>query len=283
MIDFKSTEIKELVENSLREDIGNGDHSSLASIPENTNGNAKMIFKEEAIVAGLELCKLVFKIVDKNLEITFFKNEGDLVKKGEVILKVSGKVHSILAAERTALNFIQRLSGIATITYKINDMIKDTNCKILDTRKTTPGLRILEKWAVKIGGGYNHRIGLFDMVMLKDNHIDFAGGITKAVKNTEEYLKHKNLNLKIEVETRNLKEVEEAMKIDSVDRIMLDNFSPDMIINALTLINKRKETEASGGITIDNIRNYALTGIDYISIGALTHSVKCIDISLKQY
>lgn len=282
-MDFHSDEIKEIIERSLKEDIGSGDFSSLASIPANQVGKSKMIFKENAVIAGLELSKLIFETLDKTLNVTLMKNDGDKAEKGEVVLSVSGSVHSILAAERTALNFIQRLSGIATLTNNINDKIKDTGCKILDTRKTTPGLRILEKWAVKTGGGQNHRTGLYDMIMLKDNHNDYAGGITNAVKRTENYLKENNLNLKIEVETRNISEVEEAMKHDRIDRIMFDNFTPEMIKKALEIVNKQKETEASGGITNENIREYALTGVDFISMGALTHSVKSIDISLKQY
>lgn len=282
-MDFNSSEIVDLIDRSLREDIGNGDHSSLSSIPAEMIGNAKMIFKENAIIAGLELSKKIFHQVDKNLKVELMKNDGDFIEKGEVVLKVHGCVHSILAAERTVLNFIQRLSGIASLSHKISNIIKDTDCKILDTRKTTPGLRLLEKWAVKTGGGYNHRIGLYDMIMLKDNHVDFAGGITNAVRNAEKYLSENNLKLKIEVETRNLKEVEEAANLDAVDRIMFDNFTPELISKALNIVKKTKETEASGGITIDNIRDYALTGVDFISVGALTHSVKCIDISLKQF
>ncbi|NUM31237.1 MAG: carboxylating nicotinate-nucleotide diphosphorylase [Bacteroidetes bacterium] len=282
-MNFSSKEIKNLIKRSLKEDIGSGDHSSLSSIPKQKRGNARMIFKENAVIAGLELSKLIFHEIDKNLEVKLLKKDGEKAIKGDIVLTVHGFVHSILAAERTVLNFIQHLSGIATLTNKISNLIIDSDCKILDTRKTTPGLRKLEKWAVKTGGGHNHRIGLYDMIMLKDNHVDFAGGITKAVKSTEKYLSEKNLKLKIEVETRNLKEVEEAVNLKSVDRIMFDNFTPQKIKQALHIVKKTKETEASGGITIENIRDYAATGVDFISIGALTHSVKSIDISLKQY
>ncbi len=282
-MDFSSPSIIDFINRSLQEDIGSGDHSSLASIPFGKLGKARLIFKEEGIVAGLELGFQIFKTVDKNLEITFFKKDGDLVKYGDIGLHVSGSVHSILVAERLVLNCMQRLSGIATITNKIVKAIEGTNAKILDTRKTTPGLRMLEKWAVTIGGGHNHRFGLYDMVMLKDNHVDYAGGITTAVKSTVKYLKKNNLKLLIEVETRNLEEVKEAISMPAVDRIMFDNFTPELMKQAVQLVNNEKETEASGGITIDNVKMYALTGVDFISIGALTHSVKSLDISLKEF
>lgn len=282
-MDFSSPQIIDFINRSLHEDVGSGDHSSLASIPLGTQGKARLIFKEEGVVAGLQLAYQIFKTVDKNLEIAFFKNDGDAVKFGDIGLHVSGSVHSILMSERLVLNCMQRLSGIATITNKIVKAIKGTNTKILDTRKTTPGLRIFEKWAVTVGGGFNHRFGLYDMIMLKDNHVDYAGGITTAVNNTVAYLLKNNLSLAIEVETRNLEEVKEAINLPAINRIMFDNFSPELMKEAVKIVNNQKETEASGGITIDNVRSYAETGVDFISIGALTHSVKSLDISLKEF
>lgn len=282
-MDFSSPEIIDFIKRSLQEDVGSGDHSSLGSIPHGRQGKARLIFKEDGIVAGLQLSVRIFKAVDKDLKITFFKKDGDNINVGDVGLHVAGSVHSILVSERLVLNCIQRLSGIATITRKIVDAVEGTHTRILDTRKTTPGLRLLEKWAVTIGGGYNHRFGLYDMIMLKDNHVDYAGGITRAVENTVNYLKKNNLQLKIEVETRNLEEVKEALSSQAVDRIMFDNFKPELMKQAVQLVNKQKETEASGGITIDNVKLYAETGVDFISIGALTHSVKSLDISLKEF
>ncbi|MCB9251399.1 MAG: carboxylating nicotinate-nucleotide diphosphorylase [Flavobacteriales bacterium] len=282
-MDFYSEEISTFIKNSLAEDVGNGDHSSNASIPAGTVGNARLICKENGILAGILLAERIFHHIDPELEIDFLKKDGDRVNYGEDALKVRGSVHSILMAERLMLNCIQRLSGIATTTRKVVDTIIGCNTKILDTRKTTPGIRMLEKWAVTVGGGYNHRFGLYDMIMLKDNHIDYAGGITKAVDRTLEYIKKNHLELSIEVETRNLEEVAEALKHTAVDRIMLDNFDPENIRKALNLISGKKETEASGGITLENVRSYAETGVDYISIGALTHSVKSLDFSLKEF
>ena len=282
-MDFSSLEIIEFINRSLKEDVGSGDHSSLASIPSGTQGKARLIFKEEGIAAGLELALQILLTVDPKLIVEFYKKDGDSVKYGDIGFHVYGSVHSILLAERLLLNCMQRLSGIATITNKIVNKIKDTNTKLLDTRKTTPGLRLLEKWAVTIGGGCNHRFGLYDMIMLKDNHVDYAGGITNGVNNTVAYLSKNGLNLKIEVETRNLEEVAEALSLEAVDRIMFDNFSPELMKEAVKLVDGKKETEASGGITIENIRSYALTGVNYISVGALTHSVKSLDISLKEF
>lgn len=282
-MDFSSPQVIDFINRSLQEDVGTGDHSSLASITVGKQGKARLIFKEEGIVAGLELAGQIFKTVDKNLEITYFKKDGDTVKYGDIGLHVSGSVHSILVSERLVLNCMQRLSGIATITNKIVKTIEGTNTKILDTRKTTPGLRLFEKWAVTVGGGHNHRFGLYDMIMLKDNHVDYAGGITKAVESTVKYLSKNNLKLAIEVETRNLEEVKEALAQPAVDRIMFDNFTPELMKQAVQLVNHKKETEASGGITIENVRSYAETGVDFISIGALTHSVKSLDISLKEF
>jgi nicotinate-nucleotide pyrophosphorylase (carboxylating) len=282
-MNFSSTEINDFIKRSLQEDIGSGDHTSLASIPAGKQGKARLIFKENGIVAGLDLALQIMKTVDENLQVEFFKKDGDFVNYGDIGFHVTGSVHAILASERLLLNCMQRLSGIATQTHHIVEKVKGTNAKILDTRKTTPGLRLLEKWAVKIGGGYNHRFGLYDMILLKDNHVDYAGGISVAVNNSVSYLKKHNLNLDIEVETRNLDEVKEAIALPEVKRIMFDNFTPAVMSQAVLLVNKQKETEASGGITLENIREYAETGVDYISVGALTHSVKSLDISLKEF
>lgn len=279
---FTSTQCTDFIVSSLQEDIGSGDHSSLASIPAGTQGKARLLLKEDGIVAGLDLAVAIFSAVDKDLIVELFLKDGDQIKKGDVGLLVQGSVHSILKAERLVLNCMQRLSGIATTTAQIVALVAGTNTKILDTRKTTPGLRFLEKWAVTVGGGHNHRIGLYDMVMLKDNHVDYAGGITAAITRTRKYLEQNNLNLKIEVETRNLDEVKEVLQVGGVDRVMFDNFSPQVMKEAVALVNKRFETEASGGITIETVRQYAETGVDFISIGALTHSVKSLDISLKE-
>jgi len=282
-MNFSTPSVISFIKQSLMEDVGDGDHSSLASIPMGTQGKARLIFKEDGIVAGLLLAEQIFKSVDPHLNVTLFKKDGDNVVVGDIGLHVSGSVHSILVSERLVLNCMQRLSGIASITRKISDLVLFTHTKILDTRKTTPGLRMLEKWAVTVGGGYNHRFGLYDMIMLKDNHVDYAGGITIAVNNTVEYLKKQNLNLPIEVETRDLDEVKEALSLKAVDRIMFDNFKPDLMREAVILVNHQKETEASGGITIENVLAYAETGVDFISIGALTHSIKSLDISLKEF
>lgn len=279
---FTSKECTGFIAHSLKEDVGSGDHSSLASIPQGTKGKAHMLIKEDGIIAGLDLALAIFKQVDENLEIDFLLKDGDAVKKGDIALIVKGSVHSILKSERLVLNCAQRLSGIATMANKVTKLVEGTTTKILDTRKTTPGIRFLEKWAVTIGGAYNHRIGLYDMVMLKDNHVDYAGGITNAIESTNKYLAENQLNLKIEIETRNINEVKEVLKSGGVDRIMLDNFSPTEITEALALIDGEFETEASGGITLETVRSYAETGVDYISIGALTHSVKSMDISLKE-
>ncbi len=280
---FTSPQCVDFIARSLQEDIGSGDHSSLASIPQGTQGKARMLIKEDCILAGLELAYTIFKQVDANLEVELLLADGDRVKKGDVGLLVQGSVHSILKAERLVLNCAQRLSGIATTTNKIVQLVEGLHTKILDTRKTTPQLRFLEKWAVTVGGGYNHRIGLYDMIMLKDNHVDYAGGIEAAITSTQAYLKKNNLSLKIEVETRNISEVKQVLQVGGVNRIMLDNFSPTLLQEAINLIDKRFETEASGGITLETVREYAETGVDFISVGALTHSVKSLDISLKEY
>lgn len=280
---FTSQECVDFIHRSLKEDIGSGDHSSLASIPQGTQGKAHMLIKEDGVLAGVELAYSIFKQVDESLEVEIVLQDGAKVKKGDIALRVKGSTHSILKSERLVLNLAQRLSGIATIANKIVSLIEGTNTKILDTRKTTPGLRFLEKWAVTVGGAYNHRIGLYDMIMLKDNHVDYAGGIQQAIQRTQKYLAENQLDLKIEVETRNINEVKEVINAGGVNRIMLDNFSPDEIREALALIDGKFETEASGGVTIETVREYAETGVDYISIGALTHSVKSMDISLKEY
>ncbi|MES2588383.1 MAG: carboxylating nicotinate-nucleotide diphosphorylase [Bacteroidota bacterium] len=272
---------EELIKEAFREDIGDGDHSSLACVPENAKGKAKLIVKDNGILAGVELAKEIFKYYDKNLEIKVFIQDGSEVKVGDIAFEISGSSRSILATERLVLNFMQRMSGIATQTNKIVRLVSAYPTRILDTRKTTPGLRLIEKWAVRIGGGHNHRIGLYDMIMLKDNHIDYAGGIKKAITQTHEYLKSSGKDLKIEVEVRNEEELNEVLEIGGVNRIMLDNFSPERIEKALKIIPKIYEVEASGGITIDNIDAYAKTEVDFISIGALTHSFKSLDMSLK--
>lgn len=266
---------------ALEEDIRDGDHSSLASIPSTTENKANLLIKGNGILAGVEMAKLIFNHVDSSLQVTTFKQDGDDVKYGDIGLTVSGKAQSILTAERLVLNCMQRMSGIATYTHQLATLIKHYKSQILDTRKTTPNFRIAEKWAVKIGGGTNHRYGLFDMIMLKDNHIDFAGGIENAIDRVHTYLKEKNLDLDIEIETRNLTEVEAVLKKGGVDVIMLDNMSPDEMVEAIKLIDGRYKTEASGGITEDTLVEVAKTGVDFISIGALTHSVKSMDISLK--
>jgi nicotinate-nucleotide pyrophosphorylase (carboxylating) len=280
---FTSPQCVDFIQRSLQEDIGSGDHSSLSSIPAGTQGKARLLVKDDGIIAGLDLGVVIFNTVDPSLEIELLLADGDKVKKGDVGLIVQGSVHSILKAERLVLNCMQRLSGIATTTNKIVDLISGLNTKILDTRKTTPGLRFLEKWAVTVGGGYNHRIGLYDMIMLKDNHVDYAGGIEAGVTRTKKYLADNQLDLKIEVETRNINEVNQVLMVGGVHRVMFDNFTPALMKEAVALVNGRCETEASGGITIDNVRAYAETGVDFISIGALTHSVKSLDISLKEF
>ena len=264
----------------LKEDVGSGDHSSLASIPSGTNGSSQLILKEDGVVAGLQLAQALFAHVDEQVIFIPQVKDGEFLNKGTILATATGPVHSLLVVERLMLNLMQRLSGVATQTHDLVQMVRHTGVTLLDTRKTTPGLRLLEKWAVTMGGGANHRIGLYDMIMLKDNHVDSAGGITTAVNNTREYLRKNNLDLKIEVETRNLDEVRDAID-NKVDRIMFDNFSPERCKEAVAIVSGRAETEASGGITIDTLKDYAETGVNYISIGALTHSVKALDISFK--
>jgi nicotinate-nucleotide pyrophosphorylase (carboxylating) len=273
--------ISNLIELAFAEDIGDGDHTTLCSIPADETGQSKLLIKEKGILAGVEVAKTIFHKFDNSLEVTVFMNDGTPVSPGDIAFVVSGKVQSILQTERLVLNIMQRMSGIATITHEYVKLLEGTSTKILDTRKTTPGMRMLEKQAVKIGGGENHRIGLFDMILLKDNHIDFAGGIENAIHGAQKYLKEKNKDLKIEIEVRNLEELDEVLRIGGVDRIMLDNFTPAITRQAVQKVNGRVELESSGGITIDTIRAYAETGVDFISVGALTHSVKSLDMSLK--
>jgi len=273
--------VQDFITNALAEDIGSGDHTSLACIPAQAKSKAHLLVKENGILAGIEIAKQIFKQVDASLTLQIFINDGATVKKGDVAFHVEGKAQSILKAERLVLNCMQRMSGIATSTRAIVSKLEGLPTKVLDTRKTTPGMRLLEKMAVKIGGGENHRFGLYDMIMIKDNHSDYAGGVVKAIVAANEYLKLHHLNLKIEVEARNLAEVNLILSTGNIHRIMLDNFSIADLKTAVALINRKYETEASGGITIEAIRDYALCGVDYISVGALTHSVKSIDLSLK--
>ncbi|MEM8846473.1 MAG: carboxylating nicotinate-nucleotide diphosphorylase [Bacteroidota bacterium] len=274
-------EIDLIIKNAIREDVGDGDHSSLACIPENAKGKAKLLVKDEGIVAGIDFAKQVFAYVDEDLEVEEVLQDGSKVKYGDIAFYVEGSSQSILKAERLVLNAMQRMSAIATKTKFFVDLLAGTQTQILDTRKTTPGIRALEKWAVKIGGGENHRFALYDMIMLKDNHIDFAGGITKAIAKTHEYLKNTNRDLKIIVEARNLKEVEEILQSSGVYRILLDNFTYEDTRKAVELIGDTCLTESSGGINESTIRKYADCGVDYISSGALTHSVHNLDLSLK--
>lgn len=274
-------EIDIIITNAVREDVGDGDHSSLACIPEDAMGTAKLLVKDEGIIAGVEFARQVFDYVDPGLELDIKITDGSPVKYGDVCFYVSGLSLSILKSERLVLNAMQRMSAIATKTKKYVNLLEGTNTKILDTRKTTPGIRALEKWAVKIGGGENHRFALYDMVMLKDNHIDFCGGITKAIEKTKNYLKEHHLNLKIIVEARNLQEIEEILKTEDVYRILIDNFNYEDTRKAVKLINGKCLTESSGGITLETAKNYAECGVDYISSGALTHSVHNMDLSLK--
>lgn len=276
-------DIQEFIRLAIQEDVGTGDHTSLSCIPEDTLSKARLLVKDEGILAGLEVGILVLKSFDSTLQINQLLSDGAFVRKGDIAFTVSGSARSILTAERLCLNIMQRMSGIATATSQLVKKLEGTHCKLLDTRKTTPLNRWLEKEAVRIGGGTNHRFGLYDMIMIKDNHADYAGGISAAIQRTKAYLNEQNLQLKIEVETRNLEEVKEVLQNLPVDRIMLDNFTPDRIQEAIQLINGRCETEASGGITFETIRDYALAGVDYISVGALTHSVKSFDLSLKAF
>lgn len=273
--------IDELIDLAFAEDIGDGDHTTLCCIPDTVVGAQKLIIKESGILAGVEIARKVINYFDPDLKVTTYIEDGAEVNPGDVAFIVEGKVQSLLQVERTMLNIMQRMSGIATTTRKYVQLLEGTGTRVLDTRKTTPGMRMIEKEAVKIGGGVNHRIGLFDMILLKDNHVDFAGGIEQAITRAHDYLKSKGKDLKIEIEVRNLDELQEVLRIGGVDRIMLDNFSTDLTRQAVALINHRYETESSGGITIDTIRSYAECGVDYVSVGALTHSVKGLDMSFK--
>ena len=275
--------IHQFIKNALAEDVGDGDHTSLSTIPPGTQGKAKLIIKEDGVLAGVELALEIFKEVDAKLKVDVLLQDGVAVKVGDIALTVSGSTHAILIAERLVLNCMQRMSGIATKTHRIVSLLKTTKTKILDTRKTTPGLRYLEKWAVRIGGGVNHRIGLYDMILIKDNHVDYAGGISNAITAAKKYLINKNKSLQIEIEVRNLEELSQVLAIGGVDRIMLDNFSFENLRAAVKLIDGKFITEASGGITEENVAEYAACGVDFISMGALTHSVKSLDMSLKAY
>lgn len=274
-------EIRKFIQDALREDVGEGDHSSLSCIPADAWRKARLLVKEEGVFAGVEIARFVFEEVDESLEMDVMIEDGAMVKPGDVAFTVKGAAQSILKGERLALNIMQRMSGIATRTRKVVDALEGTGAKPLDTRKTTPNMRYFEKLAVRIGGGVNHRFGLYDMIMLKDNHIDYAGGIPEAMAKVRAYKKEKSLDIPVEVETRDMDEVRLVLQEGGVDRILLDNFTPEQVKDAVTFINGKVETEASGGITLDTVRAYGEAGVDYISMGALTHSVKSLDLSLK--
>ena len=272
---------KLLINLAISEDIGDGDHTSLSTIPKDAIGKAKLLVKEYGVLAGIEVAKYIFNTIDNSAKIDYYLNDGNVVKYGDIAFSVTGNAQKILQSERLALNFMQRMSGIATLTSKYVEKTEGTKAKVLDTRKTSPGLRYFEKEAVRIGGGTNHRFGLYDLIMIKDNHVDFAGGITKALEQTTQYLKSKDLNIKIEVETRNFIEIEEVLKSGIANRIMLDNFTVDNTKSAVNLINGACEIESSGGINLNTISDYAKCGVDYISVGALTHQINSLDLSLK--
>lgn len=278
-----SEKLHEFIRQALLEDVGAGDHSTLGSIPKDQFGQAQLIIKELGIIAGLDLAAMIFRQFDPNLQVEFLLKDGDPVHPGDIGLRVKGSAASILTTERLVLNCLQRMSGIATKTHQLSELISHTKARLMDTRKTTPNFRMIEKWAVVLGGGLNHRFALYDMVMLKDNHIDFAGGITKAINNVKRYLKNEGLQLKIEVETRNLDEVREVLAIGGIDYIMLDNMDYDTMRKAVKLVDGRYPLEASGGITEETLKDVAECGVDYISVGALTHHVRSMDISLKAY
>ena len=270
-----------LIDLAFAEDIGDGDHTTLCCIPEDAMGKSHLLIKEDGILAGVEVAKKVFARFDPTMEVEVLMQDGATVKVGDIAMVVTGKIRSLLQTERLMLNILQRMSGIATMTHRYVERLQGTGTRVLDTRKTTPGLRLLEKQAVKIGGGTNHRIGLFDMILLKDNHVDFAGGISNAINRCHEYLKEKGLDLKIEIEVRNFDELQQVLQCGGVNRIMLDNFSVPDTKRAVEIIDHKYETESSGGITFDTIRSYAECGVDFISVGALTHSVKGLDMSFK--
>ncbi|WP_179414745.1 carboxylating nicotinate-nucleotide diphosphorylase [Mucilaginibacter sp. E4BP6] len=273
--------VDQFIISALKEDVGDGDHTSLATIAAGTIGKAKLLVKDNGVLAGVELAAEIFRVVDESLKMTTYLKDGADIKYGDIAFEVEGDAQSILKAERLVLNCMQHMSGIATKTNEIVDILKGYNTKVLDTRKTTPGLRYLEKWAVRIGGGVNHRFGLYDMILIKDNHVDYAGGISEAIEGARNYLAANHKKLAIEIEVRNIEELEEVIQTRGVDRILLDNFNFNDLRDAVDMIEGRFITEASGGITIDNIREYAASGVDYISVGALTHSVKSLDLSLK--
>lgn len=273
--------IDELIDLAFAEDIGDGDHTTLCCIPDTAMGKSRLLLKEPGILAGVEIARKIFHRFDPDLKMTVYIEDGTAVKPGDVAFVVEGRVQSLLQTERLMLNVMQRMSGIATMTHRYVKKLEGLHTRILDTRKTTPGMRMLEKEAVKIGGGVNHRIGLFDMILLKDNHVDFAGGIENAISRCHDYLKAKGKDLKIEIEVRNLDELKEVMRVGGVDRIMLDNFSPELTKEAVKIVGGKYEIESSGGITFDTIRDYAESGVDFVSVGALTHSVKGLDMSFK--
>ena len=273
--------IDELIDLAFAEDIGDGDHTTLCCIPDTAMGKSRLLIKEPGILAGVEIARKIFHRFDPDLKMTVYIEDGTAVKPGDVAFVVEGRVQSLLQTERLMLNVMQRMSGIATMTHRYVKKLEGLHTRILDTRKTTPGMRMLEKEAVKIGGGVNHRIGLYDMILLKDNHVDFAGGIENAISRCHDYLKAKGKDLKIEIEVRNLDELKEVMRVGGVDRIMLDNFSPELTKEAVKIVGGKYEIESSGGITFDTIRDYAESGVDFVSVGALTHSVKGLDMSFK--
>jgi len=275
--------IDEIISNALTEDIGDGDHTSLSTIPEEATGKAKLLVKQEGVLSGMEIAARVFAQVDPRIIMYPLLKDGDVIKPGDIAFTVEGPSVSILKAERLALNFMQRMSGIATITAQYVERIRGTRARILDTRKTTPLMRAIEKMAVKHGGGHNHRFGLYDMIMIKDNHVDFAGGIAKAIHAANKYLKNTGRDLQIEIEVRNFDELRQVLESGEVNRIMLDNFSPENLRKAVEMIGGKYETEASGGITLETIRQYAETQVDFISVGALTHQIKSLDLSLKAF
>ena len=282
MFEYQAPEhIQHFIQEALKEDLGNGDHTSLATVPASATGSANLLVKDTGVLAGVELAKAIFHYVDPNLKLTLFKQDGDWIEPGMIVLEVGGLSQSILKAERLVLNCMQRMSGIATYTRSLVQIIQGTKAKLLDTRKTTPNFRLAEKWACKIGGATNHRYGLFDMILIKDNHVDFAGGIAAALEKAFAYNRALIKTLAVEIEVRNEKELDEVLKIGGVQRIMLDNFNPSQLRDAVRKINGRFITEASGGINETTLRAYAETGVDFISVGALTHHIKSLDLSLK--
>jgi len=277
---MKNKDLDLFIENALKEDIGDGDHTSLACIPGDKKGKARLLVKEPGVLAGISVAPLVFKKIDKDIRLDVYLKDGSLIYPGDVAFIVEGKILALLQAERTVLNIMQRMSGIATVTRRYADALKGLKTRVLDTRKTTPGMRMLEKEAVHTGGGVNHRMGLYDMILIKDNHIDFAGGIREAIESSRAYLKKTGKDLKIEVEARSLEDVKAILRTGGVDRIMLDNFTPENTRLAVKMIGNKVETESSGGITLENLRQYAECGVDYISVGALTHHIDSLDLSL---